>query len=642
MDIAPIYELRERLKAGAVAGAGLAAGDFRLKRAVEAVAPLEKASPVFAKIGQLSRLAVDEACTDRAGALLDALSLVDAVLCTQGAVGVNGEPEPLSVKTGMEEPEFFCVTNVPYSVLSVLLDALRVSGGGRYSYVVELHEKQPELFEDYRVKTALVDALGASYAELAETVAGWLIQDGRKGNGRWMLPLLQKNFDPRGKKEMVRRVQVMDAVAGGEANDFYLAQLPESEKEVRGALIYALRHSSRNEELLIRLASAERGNNKKMACFALACMDGKKGWEYLETLAKKKPAEFVSCLERSGQEAAAKFTAQAFAGAIAEGQKASGQMKEETAGVLAACLRALPGKTGEAVCGSYRAAAGAGKALDIPAGGGKDPLLFLVPGVLNFMGLPFSKAVPVVLQYGILCGADEGLMDLAKELYETFGEEYFPAAAAAYLLSGDGEGCLVKTRGFVEKRVLMGKKIQKDRISYVHQAFTPLRAARQADGESRYVMSVYVMNPADQRSEKVVHPITFLPEGLIDLLMELRSGVTDRLLFNWIRPEDASLCQKLGSYFYERALAEADNRGYLGALKECGVTFCRNLAVNYFMGRKKCSSWEFTNYFEQLPGDPAALAGEAEQILSLLKSGEIKMIGSCIPAVEDYIRRMKG
>ena len=49
MDLTPLYELRERLRAGAIAGAALATEDFRLSRALEGLAPLEKASPVFAK-----------------------------------------------------------------------------------------------------------------------------------------------------------------------------------------------------------------------------------------------------------------------------------------------------------------------------------------------------------------------------------------------------------------------------------------------------------------------------------------------------------------------------------------------------------------------------------------------------------------
>ena len=46
MDTKPIYELRARLRAAAIAGASLLAEDFRLKRAAEAIKPLEASSPV--------------------------------------------------------------------------------------------------------------------------------------------------------------------------------------------------------------------------------------------------------------------------------------------------------------------------------------------------------------------------------------------------------------------------------------------------------------------------------------------------------------------------------------------------------------------------------------------------------------------
>ena len=95
MELTPLYELRDRLRAGIIAGAALAAEDFRLSRAPENFAPLEKASPVFAKVGQLGRSALAPDCQDRAGALLDAITLCDAVLCTQGAVAVPGELEDL-------------------------------------------------------------------------------------------------------------------------------------------------------------------------------------------------------------------------------------------------------------------------------------------------------------------------------------------------------------------------------------------------------------------------------------------------------------------------------------------------------------------------------------------------------------------
>lgn len=224
-----------------ISGCGLIEEDFRLKRAAEAMKPLEAASPVFAKIGQLLSVLLSEDCKDRAGALMDAITLVDAVLCTQGAVNVPGELEEIETNSWGS-----AVTNAPYSVLHTLLDALTTSGGGRYGFVMETHEAHPELFEDYRVKHVLVQALGASYAELAEQVAQWL-----KESGPSILPLLYKEFDPKGKKEMVRRVQVIEAIAKAGANEFYLKMLPESEKDVRGALIYALRHDNGNAPLLM-------------------------------------------------------------------------------------------------------------------------------------------------------------------------------------------------------------------------------------------------------------------------------------------------------------------------------------------------------------------------------------------------------
>lgn len=206
MDITPLYELRTRLRSAAIAGTGLMGEDFRLARAVEVMTPLEKASPVLAKIGQLSRQLVDPATGSeaRSGLLLEALSLVDAVLCTQASVGTKAEIEPL--------PPALCqgevVVNAPYSVVKRLQDALTTSGGGNFGFIMDTRQNSPELLRDYRVKGSMVKALGAGYSELAEQVTEWLKQDGYD-----MIPLLMDGFDPKGKKEMVRRIWVLEALS---------------------------------------------------------------------------------------------------------------------------------------------------------------------------------------------------------------------------------------------------------------------------------------------------------------------------------------------------------------------------------------------------------------------------------------------
>ena len=282
MDITPIYELRGRLRAAAIAGTNLVGEDFRLRRAAEAMAPLEKASPVFSKIGQLTRNLLEGPAEERAGTLLDAIALVDAVLCTQAAVGVTmdfdevtcrdaGQAETLQTEGGAaigQERKPKLVVNAPYSVVHRLQDALTNSGGGRYGFLMETYKSDPALFQDYRVKPKLVAALGAGYSELADQAVQWLKKDGPE-----LMPLLEDGFDPKGKKEMVRRVQVMEAVGGPEAREFFLKVLPDAEKDVKLALIYGLRRWPENMEFLTELTKTEKGKAKRQAYLALASME---------------------------------------------------------------------------------------------------------------------------------------------------------------------------------------------------------------------------------------------------------------------------------------------------------------------------------------------------------------------------------
>lgn len=645
MDLTPVYELRERLKTGAVAGTGLIAEDFRLKRAVEAVAPLEKASPVFAKIVQLSTQVLEENCEDRAGTLLEALTLVDALLCTQGVVEVKGEIKPLASQS---EGIGTYTANIPYSVLSALLDALQHSGGGRYSYVVNLHKEQPALFQDYRVRAALVDALGASYAELAQDAADWLIEDGKQNRSAFagIRFLLERDFDPKGKREMARRVQVLENVAGGSANDFYLSQLPEAKKEVRAALIYALRHSQENEELLLSLCNTETGNNKKMAYYALSYMSGEKTWAFFEALAAKDPLEAVTYLEESGQPEAAKLVSAIFLKALADWREGKRKPDNELESLFNACLLALSGKCGAEICECYRQAAAVRTVLDDAKKEEKNAtsgMLFFRPDHLGNGRVPFSREVQRSLLLNLFMPQGKELAPLAKELYRTYGEPYFPAVMATALREGDGAECLEFLRDFVEEKGIFGRRLRKDRATAVWQAFSAMmQPAMLADGAGGYVMQVSYVSPADSRKISMRYPVNGVTEEIFQILMRLEDKATDTLLAAWIQPDNEALCRRLASYFYLRAQNEKDNRSYLAPLKKCGAQNCKGLAVHYFRNMKRdISAWEISNYMEQLPGSAAAKAEEAEQLLMLMKRGSIKGRNNCIATLEAYIQAQK-
>ena len=120
MDVKPIYELRTRMRAAAIAGTNLLAEDFRFKKAAEAIKPLETASPVFAKIGEYVHTLLTQECPTPAQTLLEALTLVDSVLCTLGMVEVDGSAMPLSI----QQYEEHIAVNAPYSLLYHLREAV--------------------------------------------------------------------------------------------------------------------------------------------------------------------------------------------------------------------------------------------------------------------------------------------------------------------------------------------------------------------------------------------------------------------------------------------------------------------------------------------------------------------------------------
>lgn len=266
MNLQPFYELRDRLHTAANAGVNLIMEDFRLQRAAAAVEPFAKASPVFAKIDQMLKKMLSPDCADRALVLLDILALLDAVLVTQG---INQAPGELERILGDVEEDFFGhYKNIPASVLRPLKQAMTGTGGGRYNIIEETHRNYPEVFDDYRVQKLMIKGLGDSYSELASLYADWLSEKGEK-----VLPLLKEEFDPAGKREMVHRVHIIAKLAGEKENEFYVSQLPESKKEVREALIEALRFSPSNAPLLQQLIKTEKGRTKAAAQWASGYMD---------------------------------------------------------------------------------------------------------------------------------------------------------------------------------------------------------------------------------------------------------------------------------------------------------------------------------------------------------------------------------
>ncbi|MBD5161411.1 MAG: HEAT repeat domain-containing protein [Oscillibacter sp.] len=261
-SLQPLYDVKERLEAAAVAGTGLLSEDFRLQRAAEAMKPLAAASPVFGKISAgLDRL-LSAPGPDRAGLLLDTLALVDAVAYTQGRSGMEGEITPLPTGGGT-------YIQISHGQIQPLLTALTTTGGGRMEVIQSAWEDHPEFFRDFRVMPAVVAGLGDGYGEIADLNAKIL-----KGVGPAALPLLKQDFDPAGNRAMARRAEVIAAIEGEAASPWLREVLPEARKDVRVAVILALGDAPDNTALLLDLIKTERSGSREAALQALARQDG--------------------------------------------------------------------------------------------------------------------------------------------------------------------------------------------------------------------------------------------------------------------------------------------------------------------------------------------------------------------------------
>lgn len=517
MNLQPLYDVKDRLEQAAVAGTGLLGEDFRLRRAREALAPLAAASPVFARIAAGLDGLLSAPPEKRGGQLLDLLALVNAVAYTQGSAGCPGPLEPLAPGPGRCEP-------VPYGQLQPLLEALTGTGSGRMNLIQSSWEAHPEIFSDYRVLPALVAGLGEGYAELAE-----LNQTILAAQGPAVVPLLKAGFDPAGGKAMARRVNLMARLAGEAENDFYLAQLPQAQKEVRTALICALRNSPGNLPRLLELCQTERkGERQNLACRVLAWVDAPEAEAFLARRLEKQfdqaVADLVDCTSPLASRLVGRCILQELAPFEAD---SAAPIPEQTARRLGALWEALKGKTGPEIAEVYRRSAALGTALnrpvtpEAPADPEKQkkpkakPLRFAYPGRYQ-QEMPFEEAMPHQLVATLTARPDPELCGLALELYGQYGERWLAPALAAQLINLDSAGAYLWAEEQLYKKGLLGRKTRTEALP----AFRLVLGRLAWFGDrGTYGFSSWQTDPAGQQWQ-TVQPVALLDLRWFDLLAE--------------------------------------------------------------------------------------------------------------------------
>ena len=641
MNLNPLYELKERLESSIIAGLALLPEDFRLKRAVEQMEPLSKVNPVFRKIFQdaqalFAKEGASQGDNNQSDRLLDVLALVDAVLTTQAAVGVEGElevlmPQAAGIEGSLDVPKANAViSNAPYSQLAPLLEALTTAGSGHYSLIVDTHERKPEIFADYRLKAHLVNALNAGYAELAERMEEWLGQEDAS-----LLPLLKEGFDPRGRKEMVRRVHVVEAIAGAAENPWYLAQLDGAEKDVRAALILALRHSTENRETLMGLARTERGNCKKAAMWAMAKMDGDQNLDFWEAQMKKKPDTAAQYLALSTGDDLSDLVADAVAAALDKLQTqledGSQVLPDKDYGKLLSLLSAMVGKASDQMLDVYRRLA-------------SDTLL----GQMEIeKGQPVSHYLAAVLAQSMLWCMDSRLFSLAEELYQAHGGNFLKPALITSLLTQPKEaafdvfGAPLAREGTAQKenaqqaqarmevmRTFAGISWNKEKEGYeITQCYQDESKGKQA------VVSRLIPQGLDFRWFEVFTNPKLKKDGAFHISKYLQFegyygyyADWDQVMANLINPQSRETCAVIGKYFYGRAYTAGKDTRYYPLLRACGYTDVQGL-VTRSLKKGKNNFWNLEYMLKEIPLSTEDKLKELDEIKKLAEAKKIAITG---------------
>lgn len=619
MDITPIYELQNRLRSTAIAGVKLLCEDFRLKHAAESVKLLEEASPVFAKICQQMEKLLAPDCQNPSGTLLDTISLVDAVICTLGTVEVQKE---MTILNKMTENDTNVILNISYTKQKKLLDALTTSGNGHFSYVCDTYENSPELFHDYRIRAAMVKALGASYTELAEQVEFWL-----KEADASILPSLMNGFDPKGKKEMVRRVRVIEKIAGADANDFYVKMLDSAENEVRQELLYALRFDKRNVGFVKELLKSAKGKNKQICMQVLIYLKDEEIYATLQKQAEKNPNEVLLLVKYSESTQAAKLVADILCKSIEDvlaidAEKTPNKEKFSKIGLYRNALIASIGKNNPEIYQCYRTIFENRENFAKKDGSAATFYQVMKP-VNRYCSYYFyhnseqrgmEGKLATILQQSYLIYPNDELKSLIMELCEKDQTEHFlTAALMVQLLSEDVD------KEWLDKNV--PKILQDHKYTPIYEI---LFFFAWEDTEKSYVVKMTYNDNLSEVQNTYKRRIDFKArDKMTEILIAHADQDIDKVLSNWCGTYcDEEYCKRLREHFYKEALTTA-NASCINYLKKCGWTDYKGIVAKSLSRCNYMNTWVVFDYIRYLPCDYAQKVEELNAVSELVRSGKV-------------------
>ena len=292
MNFEPLYELKNRLENVAVVGINLAKDDFRLQRAVEQVKEYSTVAKVFKQIYDMGQKLISTDAEDKCDIFLDLLALLDAVLCTQATTYSREKPQ--EIKSIAKNKDFY--KELHYSELSPLIYAFTQEGGGRLNVIEDAIDNNSEIFDDFRLKSYMINGLSDKYSEIVDRITRELRKQRKE-----IIPLLKDGFDPQGKREMLARLDIISHIGKENENDFYKYCIENGSKEIKEFAIGALKYSQDNIDYILDLTKTEKGKLKNKAFEVLSYMNDRRAEKEWDKFFKKKPLENIEYLRWTDQ-----------------------------------------------------------------------------------------------------------------------------------------------------------------------------------------------------------------------------------------------------------------------------------------------------------------------------------------------------
>ena len=293
MNFEPLYELKNRLENVAVVGINLAKDDFRLQRAVEQVKEYSTVAKVFKQIYDMGQKLISTDAEDKCDIFLDLLALLDAVLCTQATTYSREKPQ--EIKSIAKNKDFY--KELHYSELSPLIYAFTQEGGGRLNVIEDAIDNNSEIFDDFRLKSYMINGLSDKYSEIVDRITRELRKQRKE-----IIPLLKDGFDPQGKREMLARLDIISHIGKENENDFYKYCIENGSKEIKEFAIGALKYSQDNIDYILDLTKTEKGKLKNKAFEVLSYMNDSRAEKEWDKFFKKKPLENIEYLRGTDQQ----------------------------------------------------------------------------------------------------------------------------------------------------------------------------------------------------------------------------------------------------------------------------------------------------------------------------------------------------